>query len=699
MDILKIGTRLARISEIVIEFIQMNFPYGGPHCPSVPLQQYIITTQISGQPYICNHPNWYLQPAVYPLPAAECYLPLLFNGVDMSNSTLPMPSSFQTKEVEPCTPSSRTSKLDQLRTNDINNKMNGRSHTMLPKSRAPAVSLISDSKVRLSHVPQSDDLWLPSSASFPGVHDTGSRSTFISPNASNLGSPQSHSSEATSFDNQFKNEPASPNITRASRERNKYPDVVRRVNEASDEQRYIDDITEHLGQRLQLCGPEPSIPSPQPPLEVVASTDSNLESKRSKKRRRARFDLSQHPPQVKVETTFMGPKRQETVKSESRPLRMGDPTSWAAVAAAPPNLKTPEVRVLKRTELLPTTSTVIAGTSSPSRMRKRALRAQCNPRHGGHLTDLMKERMLLRYRSLLAQTTAPKRRGKERLTPKRKPHSHLKAGILGDRLVRRMSRQQAQPCEGQSTLAEDACTVVKIVLPSMPDLEALVEEMVKKLAEFHDRAYKQTADAPAKRKNTRRIVCGFHEVIKSLKLNKLKFLIIAGDLEKGAYEIEETRANQPEAASLPKKSNALAKTLRQAVDMARERGCPVMLAFKRRYLQKLCHKGAPSTLDGGAGINRDGVLNVHRSDIEHQSADWKVEEKVQQQCCHQLGGFGGLCRRGSELSPRGMLLAWKRSEDSPNKNLLQLVSKSGKSGVILCLRTLLIEQARFGWIL
>lgn len=64
-----------------------------------------------------------------------------------------------------------------------------------------------------------------------------------------------------------------------------------------------------------------------------------------------------------------------------------------------------------------------------------------------------------------------------------------------------------------------------------------MEEMVKKLAEFHDRAYKQTADAPAKRKNTRRIVCGFHEVIKSLKLNKLKFLIIASDLEKGAYEI------------------------------------------------------------------------------------------------------------------------------------------------------------------
>lgn len=36
--------------------------------------------------------------------------------------------------------------------------------------------------------------------------------------------------------------------------------------------------------------------------------------------------------------------------------------------------------------------------------------------------------------------------------------------------------------------------------------------------------------------------------------------------------------------------------------MAQERGCPVMLAFKRRYLQKLCHKGAP--------VSCVGVINV-----------------------------------------------------------------------------------------
>lgn len=63
--------------------------------------------------------------------------------------------------------------------------------------------------------------------------------------------------------------------------------------------------------------------------------------------------------------------------------------------------------------------------------------------------------------------------------------------------------------------------------------------MLTKLAAFQDRAFKQTENALGKRKNARRIVCGFHEVIKSLKVKKLKFFIVANDLERGAYEIGE----------------------------------------------------------------------------------------------------------------------------------------------------------------
>ncbi len=50
---------------------------------------------------------------------------------------------------------------------------------------------------------------------------------------------------------------------------------------------------------------------------------------------------------------------------------------------------------------------------------------------------------------------------------------------------------------------------------------------------------------------------------------------------------------------------ALAKTLKQTLDVARERDCPVVMAFKRRRLQKLCHKGAPVSCVGV--INFDGA--------------------------------------------------------------------------------------------
>ena len=76
--------------------------------------------------------------------------------------------------------------------------------------------------------------------------------------------------------------------------------------------------------------------------------------------------------------------------------------------------------------------------------------------------------------------------------------------------------------------------------------------------------------------------------------------------------LDDEKANNPEETlDLPKKSNALAKTLKLVVDMARERDCPVLLAFKRRMLQKLCHKGAPVSCVGV--INFAGVEDLAKT--------------------------------------------------------------------------------------
>lgn len=207
---------------------------------------------------------------------------------------------------------------------------------------------------------------------------------------------------------------------------------------------------------------------------------------------------------------------------------------------------------------------------------------------------MTKTSLLSRFRSALAETTASARRGKERLIPKAKRLSVLKRGIVIDRQVRQMLRAQlttiTTPLPSTAVVAEPS--TIRIALPRIPSLDEQIVQLLTLLAEFHDRAYKQTVGMPAKRMSSRRLVCGFHEVIKSLKLNRLKFLIVAIDLEKGAYEISaESTTEGPQ--DQPRRTEALAKTLALAVQLAREKDCPAVLAFKRRYLQKLCHKRAP----------------------------------------------------------------------------------------------------------
>ncbi|VDM18454.1 unnamed protein product [Hydatigera taeniaeformis] len=621
----------------------MNFPYEKPHCPSVPLQQYFLTTQIPGQHFICNHSNWYLQPTFYPMPTTECYFPLLFHDVGMSNTTSPMFSPLQTKGSEQNMPFFKTSNFEQPCSNNLNHKKNGEIiHSVVPGPGEATVLPMLGSETQSSYASQFGAA-SSSSASFPRVLGAGVKSSFTPHGEGNVKSLECRTSSMEALKVTFandlpNNELALMSEAKVSHKPTKYPGSVRPLSGSSDEQKRVDDITERLSQRLHLEGPEPSTSSLQLPLEVIASSSLKFRSKRGKSHHKAKFESSQSLSHDKqADSPFLTAESHVSLcqfsqeNPEHCPFlhlkapayfgRTGTLTSWAAVAAEAPNFRKSELRVLKRTEPLPPAAAPTPSTALPSRIKRRALRTQRDPRRGGHLTDFMKERMLLRYRSLLAQSTEPRRRGKERLTPKKKPHSHLKAGILRDRLVRSMLRQLTHSCEEHSTPAEATRNVVKIVLPVIPDLEAPIEEMVKKLAEFHDRAYKQRAGAPAKRKNARRIVCGFHEVVKGLKLNKLKFLIIANDLEKGAYEIEEESANQSEeAANLPKKSNALAKTLKQAVDMARERGCPVMLAFKRRYLQRLCHKGA--------AVSCVGVINVAGAEDMAKAIIEKYREAV-----------------------------------------------------------------------
>ncbi|VUZ56852.1 unnamed protein product [Hymenolepis diminuta] len=314
--------------------------------------------------------------------------------------------------------------------------------------------------------------------------------------------------------------------------------------------------------------------------------------------------------------------KEEKVASNPKPL------SWADVAATLPKPKPlPLPSTSKRSN--PVTSSGVERHAAPTRLLKKP-RERRNRRTRAKISVEQRERLLTRYRTQLEKqktTTSQKISAIPAIhPPKKKRLTRLKAGILRDRLIRRTLRtslqQQQQIIEstGESEVVKQLRStgvievtqpkVEKITLPVIPSLEEPIKEMLTKLAAFQDRAFKQTENALGKRKNARRIVCGFHEVIKSLKVKKLRFFIVANDLERGAYEIEvespEIKVDGTSEAAkqqMPiKKTNSLAMTLKQAVDMSREQGCPVVMAFKRRHLQKLCHKGAP--------ISCVGVINV-----------------------------------------------------------------------------------------
>lgn len=61
-----------------------------------------------------------------------------------------------------------------------------------------------------------------------------------------------------------------------------------------------------------------------------------------------------------------------------------------------------------------------------------------------------------------------------------------------------------------------------------------MSELISRLVTFQDRAYVTHANNPFHLKRTKRLVCGFHEVIKHLRLKHMRIVFVARDLEGNA---------------------------------------------------------------------------------------------------------------------------------------------------------------------
>ncbi|XP_063505739.1 selenocysteine insertion sequence-binding protein 2 isoform X9 [Pongo pygmaeus] len=109
------------------------------------------------------------------------------------------------------------------------------------------------------------------------------------------------------------------------------------------------------------------------------------------------------------------------------------------------------------------------------------------------------------------------------------------------------------------------------------EVDACVTDLLKELVRFQDRMYQKD---PVKAKTKRRLVLGLREVLKHLKLKKLKCVIISPNCEK------------------IQSKGGLDDTLHTIIDYACEQNIPFVFALNRKALGRSLNKAVPVSVVG-----------------------------------------------------------------------------------------------------
>ncbi|XP_076995646.1 selenocysteine insertion sequence-binding protein 2 isoform X2 [Tamandua tetradactyla] len=109
------------------------------------------------------------------------------------------------------------------------------------------------------------------------------------------------------------------------------------------------------------------------------------------------------------------------------------------------------------------------------------------------------------------------------------------------------------------------------------EVDACVMDLLKELVRFQDRMYQKD---PVKAKTKRRLVLGLREVLKHLKLKKLKCIIISPNCEK------------------IQSKGGLDDTLHTIIDYACEQNIPFVFALNRKALGRSLNKAVPVSVVG-----------------------------------------------------------------------------------------------------
>ncbi|XP_066194850.1 selenocysteine insertion sequence-binding protein 2 isoform X2 [Sylvia atricapilla] len=120
------------------------------------------------------------------------------------------------------------------------------------------------------------------------------------------------------------------------------------------------------------------------------------------------------------------------------------------------------------------------------------------------------------------------------------------------------------------------------------EVDSCVTDLLKELVRFQDRLYQKD---PVKAKIKRRLVMGLREVLKHLKLKKLKCVIISPNCEK----IQSKAAASLTILSAP---GGLDETLHNIIDCACEQNIPFVFALNRKALGRCVNKAVPVSVVG-----------------------------------------------------------------------------------------------------
>ncbi|XP_040051084.2 selenocysteine insertion sequence-binding protein 2 [Gasterosteus aculeatus] len=128
------------------------------------------------------------------------------------------------------------------------------------------------------------------------------------------------------------------------------------------------------------------------------------------------------------------------------------------------------------------------------------------------------------------------------------------------------------------------------------DVDECVTALLKELVRFQDRLYQKD---PMKARMKRRIVMGLREVLKHLKLRKVKCVILSPNCER------------------IQSKGGLDEALYTIIDTCREQGVPFVFALSRKALGRCVNKAVPVSLVGI--FNYDGAQDFYHKMIELSS--------------------------------------------------------------------------------